>query len=84
MNLTVQVKPCTHSRSLVHVRLKHPVLEGNAAVLMVRVDYKNPRMPFNCTFWHLYGNRFASVGLTVREPKHFPNPVGTSWSTVVL
>lgn len=84
MNLTVQVKPCTHSRSLVRVRLKHALLEGNATVLIACVDYKNPRVPPNCTFWHLYGNRFAFIGLTVREPKYFLNPVGTSWSTMVL
>lgn len=78
MNLTVQVKPCTRSRSLVRGRLKHSLLEGNA------VDYKNPRVPLNCTFWHLYENRFAFIGLTVREPKHFLNPVGTSWSTMLL
>lgn len=84
MNLTVQVKPCKHSRSLVRVRLKHPLLKRNTAVLIARVDYKNPRTPLNCTFWHLYENRFAFIGLTVREPKYFLNPVRTSWSTMVL
>lgn len=84
MNLTVQVKPCTHSPSLVRVRLKHSLLEGNAAVLIARADYKNPHVPPNCIFWHLYGTRYSFIGLTVRESKSFLNSVGTSWSTMVL